>query len=76
MFWFLIYAIMSFLIYSFCYSYILDEYEESIIIAENKKYAIIAILSAFIGMIWPVLLGLIVIYLIIIYIKKLCPQEN
>ena len=76
MFWFLSYAVMAFLIYTFCYHYILDEYEASIIIAENKKYAIIAILSAFIGMIWPVLLGLTVIYLIILYIKKLCPQEN
>lgn len=76
MFWFLIYVVMAFLTYTFCYHYILDEYEDSIIIAENKKYAIIAILSAFIAMIWPVLLGLIVIYLIILYIKKLCPQEN
>lgn len=76
MFWFLIYVVMAFLTYAFCYHYILDEYEGSIIIAENKKYAIIAILSAFIGMIWPVLLGVMIIHLIILYIKKLCPQEN
>ena len=67
---------MVFLTYAFCYYYILDEYEEYIIIAENKKYAIVAILSAFIGVLWPVLLGLIVVYLIILYIKKLCQQEN
>lgn len=66
MWWFLIYALISFLVYTFTYYYIFNEIEFPSDITESVRDIIVVIGAFLTGLFWPV--GL--IYGLIISIKE------
>lgn len=58
MLWFLIYIVIGYLVFTFCYFYTYNEYEFPSEMKEWKKYVIVVLCSLLIGLLWPIILTL------------------